>query len=71
MHKPWKKMTKDEKQACANFKIVKGFAVLVFGLIWMYFASNVYFDVWDALPPTLAVIGLLCFLYGLVKRFSV
>jgi len=60
-------MTKDEKLACANYKLVKGFAVFVFGMIWAYFAS-VAFDVWSALPPTLAVMGLLCMLYGLFKR---
>jgi len=67
---PWKKMKKDERHACAYHKMIKGFAVLLFGLIWMYFASYVFFDVWDALPPTLAAMGLLCFLYGLVMKFS-
>lgn len=68
--KPWKKMRKDEKLACANFKIIKGFGVFLFGAIWMYFTS-VFFDVWNALPPTIAIMGLLCILYGLYKRSSV
>jgi len=67
---PWKKMTKDEKLAHTKHKIIKGFAVFLFGVIWMYFTS-VYLDVWDALPTTLAVMGLLCVLYGLWKRSSV
>jgi len=70
MYKPWKKMTKDEKLAWVNCKIVKGFGVFLFGAVWMYFAS-VYVDVWDALPPTLALMGLLVVLYGLIKKFSV
>jgi len=64
-------MTKDERLAHANWKIMKGFAVLLFGAIWMYFTSNVYFDVWYALPPTLAVMGFLAFLLGLFKRTKV
>ena len=68
--KPWKKMTKEEKLACANHKIIKGLAVSLFGAIWMYFTS-VYLDVWTALPSTLAVMGLLCLLYGLYKKTSI
>lgn len=67
--KPWKKMTKDEKRAYANCKIMKGLGVFIFGLVWTYFAS-VSVDVWSALPLTLTVMGLLVLLYGLVKRFS-
>jgi len=70
MHRPWKKMTKDEKLACANHKIIKGFAVFLFGAVWMYFASASV-DVWNGLPPTLALMGLLCVLYGLIKKYSV
>jgi len=69
MLKPWKKMTKEEKQAYANHKIIKGVGVFLFGVIWTYFAS-VSVDVWSALPSTLAVMGLLLILYGLVKRSS-
>lgn len=68
--KPWKKMTKDEKLACANYKIIKGLGIAIFGLVWTYFASFSV-DVWSALPLTLAVMGVLLFFYGLVKRFSV
>jgi len=70
MHGPWKKMTKDEKLACANYKIIKGFGVFLFGAVWMYFASASV-DVWDGLPPTLALMGLLLVLYGLIKKYSV
>jgi hypothetical protein len=62
-------MTKDEKLAYSHYKIMKGLAVFLFGGIWMYFAS-VYVDVWNALPPTLAVVGLLCLLFGLFKKSS-
>jgi len=48
---------------------MKGLGVAVFGLVWNYFAS-VSVDVWSALPLTLAVMGALCFLWGLVKRIS-
>ena len=70
MCKPWKKMTKDEKLAYANWKIMKGLGVLVFGVVWMYFAARTV-DVWSALPKTLAVTGVLILLYGLFKRASV
>ena len=69
MCKPWKKMTKDEKAAYANWKIMKGLAVFLFGAIWMYYTS-VFYDVWSALPSTLATMGILCLLYGLYKRSS-
>ena len=70
MCKPWNKMTKDEKLACANYNIKRGFAVFLFGLIWMYFTS-VVFDVWKAFQFTLVIMGLLLLLLGLVKRSSV
>ncbi len=63
-------MTKDEKKAWTNCKIVKGFGIFLFGAVWMYFASASV-DVWDGLPPTLALMGLLLVLYALVKKFSV
>jgi len=67
---PWKNMKKDEKLAHVKHKIIKGVAVFLFGAIWNYFAS-VYLDVWNALPPTLAVMGLLCILFGLWKKSTI
>jgi len=67
---PWKKMKKDEKLDYIRHKIMKGVAVFLFGAIWMYFTSS-YMDVWNALPPTLAVMGLLCILYGLWKKSTI
>jgi len=67
MCKPWNKMTKDEKAAHANHKIMKGLCILVFGVIWTFFASMSN-NVWDALPLTLTVSGLLMFLYGMYKK---
>ena len=69
MCKPWSKMSKDEKVACAEYKIIKGLGIAIFGLVWIYFAS-IAVDVWHALPLTIAVVGVLLLLYGLVKRFS-
>lgn len=63
---PWKKMKKDEKIAYANHKIIKGFAVFLFGLLWMYFGGTL-----EALAQTLTVVGLLLLLFGLVKKFSI
>ncbi len=63
-------MKKDEKIAYANWKIMKGAAVFLFGGIWMYLTS-VFFDVWSALPPTLAIMGLLCLLFGFFKKSQV
>jgi len=65
MCKPWKKMTKDEKMAYANYKIMKGFAIFFFGLIWMLFGSTL-----EGLTQTLTIVGLLLLLFGLVKKFS-
>lgn len=70
MLKPWKKMTKNVKQACAKKTMLCGFATFLFGIIWMYFASTAI-DVWSALPPTAVVMGLLIILYGLIKRMSI
>jgi len=70
MRKPWNKLTKDEKLAYANHKIIKGLGIAIFGLVWTYLASKSY-DVWSALPLTIAVMGSLYFLFGLVKRASV
>lgn len=69
MCKSWKKMKKDEKLAYADHKMIKGLGIAIFGLVWNYFAS-VSVNVWSALPLTLAVMGVLIFLLGLVKRFS-
>ncbi len=70
MCKPWNKLTKGEKLAYANHKIIKGLGIAIFGLVWAYFAS-LTLDVWRALPLTFAVMGSLYFLFGLVKRASV
>lgn len=67
---PWKKLKKDEKEAYAKHKIMKGVGIFLFGAIWMYFTS-VFFDVWSALPPTIAVVGILYFLLGMFKRSSI
>jgi hypothetical protein len=64
---PWKKMKKDEKEEYIKNKMIKGLAILIFGLVWNYFAS-LYFDVWRALPTTLAVMGILLILYAFYKR---
>ena len=64
---PWNKMKKDEKIAYANHKIIKGFGIFLFGLLWMYFgAGNL-----EGLTQALTVMGLLLVLFGLVKRFSI
>jgi hypothetical protein len=70
MCKTWKKMTKDEKLAYAKRKIKMGVAVLIFGLVWNYFTTR-YFDVWRALPISLAVMGILCILYGFFRKSSI
>jgi len=70
MMKPWKKVSKEDKLAYAKHKMVKGLGVFVFGIVWMYFSARAG-DVWDALPMTLVVIGLLLFLLGLYKKHSV
>jgi len=63
---PLGKMTKEDKMACANHKILKGFAIALFGLIWMYFGGTL-----EGLAQTFTVMGLLLLLWGLVKRFSI
>ena len=70
MCKPWNKMTKDEKIADAQHKIIKGIGVFLFGAIWLYFTTGTI-DVWSALPPTLAIMGLLLILYGFFKKFKI
>ena len=67
MCKPWSKMTKDEKLACANHKFLIGVGIFLLGLVWSYFAS-VTLDVWTALPPTITVMGVLLAFLGFVKR---
>ncbi|MDI6826079.1 MAG: hypothetical protein QMD36_02695 [Candidatus Aenigmarchaeota archaeon] len=66
MSKPLKKMTKEEKLAYANKKIIRGFWLFLFGMIWMYFGTNL-----DGFVSAITVMGLLIILYGLVKKFSV
>jgi apolipoprotein N-acyltransferase len=66
MLKPWKKMTKEEKQAFANKKIICGFGLFLFGMIWMYFGANL-----EGFVSAITVMGLLIILFGLVKKFSV
>ena len=63
---PLGKMTKEDKMCYANYKIIKGFFVFLFGLIWMYFGGTL-----EGLAQTLTVMGLLIVLLGLVKKFSV
>jgi len=63
-------MTKDEKIADAQHKIIKGIGVFLFGAIWLYFTTGTI-DVWSALPPTLAIMGLLLILYGFFKKFKI
>jgi hypothetical protein len=63
-------MTKDERQECANHKIIKGLGVFLFGAIWMYY-TTMFVDVWSALPSTIATIGLLLLLFGLFKRTKI
>jgi hypothetical protein len=62
-------MSKDEKVACAEYKIIKGLGIAIFGLVWAYFAS-ISVDVWSALPLTIGVVGVLLLLYGLFQKFS-
>jgi len=64
-----KKVVKEEK-CChegmwANKKILCGFAMFLFGMIWMYFGANL-----EGFVSTITVMGLLMILYGLVKKFS-
>jgi apolipoprotein N-acyltransferase len=54
-------MTKDEKRALAQKKMLFGVAVALFGMLWIYF---------DSAPMAFIVMGLLIFLYGLVLRMS-
>jgi len=63
-------MKKEEKEEHIKHKMIKGLAVLIFGLVWNYFAS-VYYDVWRALPITLAIMGILCILYAFYKKSSI
>jgi len=64
-----KKVGKEEKYCCggmhANKKILCGFAMFLFGMIWMYFGANL-----EGFVSTITVMGLLMILYGLVKKFS-
>lgn len=63
-----KKVEKGEK-CCeydhANKKIIKGFGLFLFGMIWMYFGANL-----EGFISAITVMGLLIILYGLVKKFS-
>jgi len=64
-----KKFGKEEKYCYegmpAEKKILCGFAMFLFGMIWMYFGANL-----EGFVSTLTVMGLLMILYGLVKKFS-
>jgi len=73
MCKPWKKFTKDEKEAFVRKKIMCGFALFLFGLLWMYFSTpgETVADYFAGFVSTITVAGLLLILYGLVKKFSV
>jgi len=72
MLKPWKKMTKEEKQECAKKKIICGFGLFLFGLLWMYFATPgiEVVDYVSGFVSAITVMGLLMILYGLIKKFS-
>jgi hypothetical protein len=61
MCKPWKKLSKDEKNACVMKKFRLGVAAILFGLFWMYF---------DSAPMALIVLGLLVILYSLIMKIS-
>lgn len=64
-----KKVVKEEKYChggmYANKKILCGFGMFLFGMIWMYFGANL-----EGFVSTITVMGLLLILYGLVKKFS-
>ena len=72
MCKPWNKLNKDEKQAIVKKKILCGFAMFLFGMLWMYFATpgNEIVDYVAGFVSAFTVMGLLTILYGLVKKFS-
>jgi hypothetical protein len=72
MCKPWNKLTKDEKQACVKKKLLGGFAMFLFGMLWMYFATPgvQLVDYVAGFISAFTVMGLLIILYGLVKKFS-
>ena len=62
----WKKMKKDEKKVYANYKIMKGLGIFLFGGIWLALDATL-----EGLAQTLTIMGLLLVLFGLVKRFSI
>jgi hypothetical protein len=66
MYKRWKKMSKDEKQAHSNYKIIKGFGIFLFGLLWLFFGATL-----EGLAQAMTVMGLLVLLFGLIKKFSI
>lgn len=66
---PERKKFEKEEKCChgmyADKKILCGFGVFLFGMIWMYFGADL-----EGFVSTLTVMGLLMILYGLVKKFS-
>ena len=70
MYKPWNKLSKDEKMAYAQHKFMKGFAISAFGLVWHYLMLTSG-DVWGSFPLTLAIMGVLMLILGIVKRLMV
>ncbi|MCX6821874.1 MAG: hypothetical protein NTW30_03795 [Candidatus Aenigmarchaeota archaeon] len=72
MCKPWNKFTKDEKQAYVKKKMMCGFGLFLFGILWMYFTTGSDVASYIAgFVSTITVMGLLLILYGLVKKFSI
>ncbi len=73
MCKPWNKFTKDEKQAYVKKKMMCGFVLFLFGMLWMYFSGQgeTIMNYIDGFVSTITVMGLLMILYGLVKKFSI
>jgi len=72
MCKPWKKMNKEEREMIVRKKIMMGFCLFLFGLVWMYFSApgTDVVNYFDGFISTITVMGLLLILYGLVKKFS-
>lgn len=72
MCKPWKKMNKEEKEMHVRKKMMMGFALFLFGMLWMYFSTpgDIVVDYLAGFVSTITVAGLLLILYGLVKKFS-
>jgi apolipoprotein N-acyltransferase len=53
-------------------KMMCGFGLFLFGMLWMYFATGSDVASYIAgFVSTITVMGLLLILYGLVKKFSI